>query len=345
MTQLELFEKYKKKFPLTYTECVGFRDSINQILSDYRYDIKELDKGLHDGFENDIDIYIDGIKNILDLSYQGLHSLAFNKFEELMSKYRLSTFLEQNIFATKLLYRMRITEDRTSVSYKDMFHIPLNKRGLIKTQRYSAPGYPCLYLGTSINACWEELHRPLLESSMVSALKLTRTVKCMDLSIPKKQDMIEDQLKLERFLMAFPLILSCSTKVLNYSNTYKPEYIIPQLLMEYIIKYNMDKKYFSHFIFGVLYTSVHINNEFKYSDDEFINWAIPVLDSLADSQYCPILSEHFEITNPTCEEFERIKTGNLTFLSTEPKSAYEASSFFLLENRLKNKEFFQMRQV
>ena len=64
-----------------------------------------------------------------------------------------------------------------------------------------------------------------------------------------------------------------------------------------------------------------------------------------DSQYCPILSEHFEITNPTCEEFERIKTGNLTFLSTEPKSAYEASSFFLLENRLKNKEFFQMRQV
>lgn len=78
MTQLELFEKYKKKFPLTYTECVGFRDSINQILSDYRYDIKELDKGLHDGFENDIDIYIDGIKNILDLSYQGLHSLAFN---------------------------------------------------------------------------------------------------------------------------------------------------------------------------------------------------------------------------------------------------------------------------
>lgn len=58
MTQLELFEKYKKKFPLTYTERVGFRDSINQILSDYRYDIKELDKGLHDGFENDIDIYI-----------------------------------------------------------------------------------------------------------------------------------------------------------------------------------------------------------------------------------------------------------------------------------------------
>lgn len=345
MTRLELFEKYKEKLPFTYTELVGFRDSINQILSDYCSDIKELDHGLYNGFKNDIDIYIDGIKNIFDLSYEGLHSLAFNKFEELMDKYRLSTFLEQNVFTDAILYRMRIVQDRRSVSYRDMFHIPLNKRGLIKTQRYSAPGYPCLYLGTSINACWEELHRPLLENCMVSAFKLTRTVKCIDLSIPKKQDIIENQLKLENYLMAFPLILSCSIKVLNYSDTYKPEYIIPQLLMEYIIKHNRSKQYYSHFIFGVLYASVHINNKFKFSDDEFINWAIPVLDSLSESQYCPVLSKHFEITDPTCEEFERIKTGNLTFMSTKPKSAYEESSFFLLENRLKNTEFFQINQV
>lgn len=348
MTQFELFEKYRAKLPFAYTESDGFIPSINQILMEYYSDIKKLDeKLLVEKYEEVIKLYIDGIMEILNLSYQGLHALAFNKFKELMCDYRLSQFLQEKIENEKILYRMRIMENRTSVSFKDMFHIPLNKRGIIKTQRYSSPGYPCLYLGTTINACWEELHRPTLDNCMISALRLERTIKCIDLSLPNKKEIeketAEDQIKLTRFFMNFPLILTCSVKVLNYSDTYKPEYIIPQLLMEYIIDYNKDKNYYTQFLFGIFYTSVHINNEFKYSDKEFINWAIPVLEPLSDSQYCPILSEHFTITDPTCDEFERIKIGNLTFLSSEPKSAYEASSFFFLENRLKHRDFFKIQ--
>lgn len=343
MDKFELFEKYQRKLPFSYSETIGFRNSVREILDNYFADINSMCNEPCSGLKDKIGIYTEGIKNILDLSYKGLHSLAFYEFKKLMCDYNFSKFLKEEIIDSKYLYRMRIMENRTSTSYKDMFHIPLNKRGLIKTQRYSYPGYPCLYLGTSINACWEELHRPTLENCMISALKLERTIKCIDLSIPNMLDIEENPTKLERFLVNFPLILTCSIKVLNYLDTYKPEYIVPQLLMEYIIDYNKDKQDFKDFIFGVSYTSVHINNEFKYSNNEFVNWAIPVLAPLTDSPYCTILSNLFKITNPTCDEFERIKIGNLTFLSGESHSAYEDSSFFFLENRLKHRDFFKIQ--
>ena len=187
-----------------------------------------------------------------------------------------------------------------------MFHIPLNMRGIIKTQRYSFPGYPCLYLGTSINACWEELHRPLLSNSMVSLLELQRQVGYISLVLPNLKEIQEannekicSENKLRKFILGYPLLISCYAKVNNYSNPYKPEYLIPQLLTEYIISRNKERK--SKGIYGILYTSVHINNDLKFSDKEFVNWAIPVLEPLSDSKYCPILCDTFKITNPTCE--------------------------------------------
>ena len=37
---------------------------------------------------------------------------------------------------------------------KDMLHIPFNKRELVKTQRFSISGVPCLYLGATSYVCW-----------------------------------------------------------------------------------------------------------------------------------------------------------------------------------------------
>ena len=248
----------------------------------------------------------------------------------------------------KIFYRMRVFENRNFVDYKEMFHVPLDMRGIIKTQRYSFPGYPCLYLGTSINACWEELHRPLLSNSMISLLELQKQVGFISLVLPNIKEIQESdnenicyKNKLRKFILGYPLLISCYAKVNDYSNTYKPEYLIPQLLTEYIIWRNMDKKPWRK-IFGILYTSAHINNDFNFSDKEFINWAIPVLDPLSGSKYCPILCDTFKITKPTCEEFENIKTGNLTFLSGSLSSNYEASIFYGLESRLKKSDLFKI---
>ena len=343
MNKIELFEKYRKQIPFVYTEDKGFRASIKQVLDEYSDDFNNLDDEPYCHSKSDIGIYINGIKNIIDLSYQGTHSVAFSLFVDLMDSHELSHNLKKRISNDVFFYRMRVFENRTSVSRENMFHIPLDKRGIITTQRYSYPGYPCLYLGTSINACWEELHRPSLDKCMVSALQLVRNVKFIDLSLPNMQKVKDEPLNLERFIMSYPLILACSVKVSNYLNSYKPEYIVPQLLMEYIIYKNSKEELFNKFIFGIKYTSVHINNDFNFPDDKFENWAIPVLEPLSDSKYCPILSEFFKITNPTCEEFERVKEGSVTYVNNEISSEYEKSIFYKLESKLRKRELCKIQ--
>jgi hypothetical protein len=355
MDRFDLFKKYRGKLPFAYNATKGFRNSIRQILEEFKDDIVNID--IHerrkildiDDIEN-LNKYINGINKIIDLLYQGLHSIAFNEFKSLMEKEGMFIPIKKELSGSdeKIFYRMRVFESRNYVDYKEMFHVPLDMRGIIKTQRYSFPGYPCLYLGTSINACWEELHRPLLSNSMISMLKLQKQVGFISLVLPNIKEIQESnneticyENKLRKFILGYPLLISCYAKVNDYSNTYKPEYLIPQLLTEYIISRNMDHKP-KEKIFGILYTSAHINNDFNFSDKEFINWAIPVLDPLSGSKYCPILCNTFKITKPTCEEFENIKTGNLTFLSNRPSSNYEASSFFKLESRLKNSELFKI---
>ena len=49
-----------------------------------------------------------------------------------------------------------------------MFHIGLNNRSLVDSQRYSFPGLPCLYLASSAYTCWMELGRPSFDSFQVA---------------------------------------------------------------------------------------------------------------------------------------------------------------------------------
>ena len=77
-----------------------------------------------------------------------------------------------------------------------MFHIPFNKRGKVETQRYSAPGYPCLYLGSSVNACWEELGQPRFDDMMVSRFVVKEAFPVLDLRMPKEEDLEGDKLTL-----------------------------------------------------------------------------------------------------------------------------------------------------
>lgn len=58
-------------------------------------------------------------------------------------------------------FRIRkVDEKQNNFERNEMFHIPLNKNHLIGTERYSMPGYPCLYLATQIELCWYECGQP-----------------------------------------------------------------------------------------------------------------------------------------------------------------------------------------
>lgn len=79
-------------------------------------------------------------------------------------------------------YRMRIVqlEEQRKLKAKDMFHIPLDKRGLVETQKFSVPGYPYLYLANNVYGCWEEMGRPDFGTVMVSKFVSQSKFKVLD---------------------------------------------------------------------------------------------------------------------------------------------------------------------
>lgn len=242
-------------------------------------------------------------------------------------------------------YRGRFFVNNRHKTLDDMFHIKFQERGKITTQRYSTPGYPCLYLGSTIFACWEELKEPRFDDLMISAYRATQDFKLFDLRIPQEIDFSQENLK--NILLRLPLIIACSFVLRDKDEqaNFKPEYIISQLLIELIIKRNRDdrpNKKIEELILGVIYTSTHISDKFMFPKRVFDNIALPVLDVSSSDGYCPILSSIFELTDPTCYEYEEIKKDfeiEIEHVATTKEEKFEENYKFSkmgrLEKRLK----------
>lgn len=240
-------------------------------------------------------------------------------------------------------YRIRLMDSIYHIKANEMFHIPLSRRGIVKTQRYSTPGYPCLYLGESIYGCWEEMRRPSMQLCAVSRFECDRPLNIIDLSRPEDPS----QLNQAEYLKLIPLMISCMIPVSDHDATYKPEYIIPQLLMQWILKNRMTKN-----IDGICYTSTHINGEFSFPTSKFLNYAIPVYNINSNKKFCKKLCEYFKVTDPTTNDIEKLKGGygmswRTAGLSLEEikEENYSNSDFGNLEQRLSNTKTFPLRQI
>ena len=337
----ELYKKLIDMLPIKRKDNSDFRVVLENALENYVNLIK--DAGVIELTQenmNDIEKSCDAINEIVTLQYQGKHSEAYGRLGEIV-KAKMNVLIEG---ANLSLYRMRKFEGEKRFTYIDMFHIPFEKRGKVKTQRYSIPGYPCLYVGESIYACWEEMDRPL--SWMVSKIVCKKMPLLLDLRVPNEKEFnVFD-------LLRFPLIIACMIPVLNNKDDYKPEYIIPQLLTEYIIT-NYHRKYDYKDVFktinGIRYTSVHKNTDFDFPNEKFNNIVFPVVESINDTGYCPVLCEQFLVTEPTCDEYERIRgdysvdLGKAGYNSEEQlKRNYEVSIFGKIEERLKYRESYKI---
>ncbi len=204
------------------------------------------------------------------------------------------------------LYRIR-SDRRSTLSLKEVFHVPFELRHTVATYRYSIPGLPCLYLGGSAYVCWEECGRPALDSVHLSRFQPASgcTLQLLDfgwrpaqmaalinsgqfrtdLSVPSAaSDLVVAH------ALCWPLLAACSIKVRHTEAKFKPEYIIPQLVLQWLT--NETK------IDGVRYFTTKVS---KYFDDPvpFANFAFPVRTS-KPSGYCDHLAARFELSNPVC---------------------------------------------
>lgn len=271
--------------------------------------------------KNRIDNFSVNINKCLKNYYLGKISYAYSNLQEglnniLFSRSKIFNEAVLSFPENELtLYRIRRRQGNDTAEFerKEMFHIPFEKRRLVSTQRYSIPGHPSLYCGDSVFVCWMELNQPAVKDIYASRFINSKEIKLIE--IKSLKDLIEDIETLEgkqlstsivRFLLLYPLIVSCSTKVASRQEPFKPEYIIPQLFLQYIIdeKSNID---------GIKYFSTRIDAD-RVNNVGISNFVFPAKSNSKDG-YCQILINKFNLTNPLLWEYEEISKSNVSFLA------------------------------
>ena len=198
------------------------------------------------------------------------------------------------------LYRMRISKE--TLSKEKMFHVPFNMREKVSSARFSIPGFPCLYLGTSLEVCWNEIKRSLESEEQVFACRVEnhKLLSLINLVIPDEclETIIETDAHFAfSFLSNYPFYLSCLMKVAHPDEPFKPEYIISQLLLQYIKKQDM--------LDGIIYSST---KDHALVGVTYCNIVIPAREMAAEG-YCRKAKTYYHITEPILIDLENINEG------------------------------------
>ena len=272
--------------------------------------------------------FTNGLINTLDNYFDGKPSKAFKSFSETIEtrKTKFDHILknEENDKGTTF-YRVRIKNENYPYKIEDMFHIPFEYRGKVPTQRYSIPGFPSLYMGESIYVCWEELRRPDIDSFYVSRLMTKTKTSYIDLS----PAIIDNEINKDiyRYFITWPLIAACSICVKHPLDNFKPEYIIPQLLLQWVRD--------SREIDGIRYMSTHINNRIINNKDKIFNMVFPVKTNQLNG-LCPNLASQFEITDPVSWQIlQATHSGQVFLYNKEELNIYDEKipNFSIIANR------------
>ena len=199
------------------------------------------------------------------------------------------------------LYRMRSSAEE-KLDRGGIFHVPFEKRHEVATQRFSIPGLPCLYLGGSLFTCWREFRRASLETMHVASFVLDdgETLKVVDLAHrPAWLAQRFSAHAIDAFgdggidffaahVLLWPLMAACTIRVLHQRKPFIPEYIIPQMLLQWVRSHaDLD---------GIRCFSTHVSGIVE-NPHWVSNYAIPVQSSESEG-FCAALKKKFIMTEP-----------------------------------------------
>lgn len=330
-----LIEILTQKFD-RYIELLGDLDNTDQYTDAI---LKEMPQ---------IELLCNGLKEAVELYLKGSPGKAYSFFNG--SIFKLDSYIYEMDIKDVHLYRIRDLEERY-LTKKDIFHIPFESRGKVRNQRFSINGFPCLYFGSSIYACWEELNRPGFDNLHISSFKFIKSPHILDLTFPVgkvKQRSINSKPQnsdIVNKIILFPLIISCSVKNKNNTDIFKEEYIIPQILLEWV---NNTSK-----IDAIKYSCLSLPN-YNLADYLFINYVFPAKNH-SKSGYCSHLIDMFELTDPKSWNFaksayvnnksisQRQRINNFNIMN--PIGSYYHTEFGHMEQIIKSMNFSKLEAV
>lgn len=312
---------------------------IEKLLRDYIDLLRKVDDDLVE-IENTghiIDTYVDllehivnGILKAIKEYYNGMPSKAYKTIDDLLSgkiQGYNENFVRNKYDVGENFYRIRLNNSNYTFSKKELFHIPFEDRGKVLTQRFSIPGFPSLYLGKTLYICWEEMSRPQINEFQTVRLTNKKEISFLDLTPP---DLSTNIYRSETFkyFMTWPFIACCSVKVKNSEDTFKPEYIIPQLLLQWIR--NNDK------LDGIRFQSTSINTDLFKSSGDLSNIVIPVKENKITG-YCPSLLNMFESTEVISWQLHEYALGGSDLMFSSDDLKY-------IDEKIPKVEFIKGRQ-
>lgn len=280
-------------------QIVSALESINSICSNISQCIKQY----HSGFPSRAFFFFQKIMDILV-------NVPLNVYEMGKSE---TLFLKNDLD----LFRLRAASDRAKHKRKEMFHVPASLRSLVSTCRYSIAGHPSLYLTDSIDLGVAEFDGD--DNVLVSRYQLADSeeelnrIGILDLAI-KPQDFaretdevnwrlrsvrqdahLNDRVVQSCYLMWYPVIAACSFIRAYKKRPFAPEYIIPQLLMQWLRSYGNDNS-----LMGIRYFSCASMRASNLG----LNYVFPTYDTTYKDEYCSVLQSNFKLTEPVyCKDF------------------------------------------
>lgn len=212
------------------------------------------------------------------------------------------------------LYRIRSFEDckeDPKLEIKEIFHRPFNLSG--KNERYDTPDIHSLYLSTSLNIAWYETGLPYKYTYTTvipkNGLKIFNLNFCpyhdifqsfknsyYNLKIHNSSEREEKYIHFKgvlcNFLTFYPLLLACSLSVKEKKEEgiTPQEYLIPNLLLDWIRHNNID---------GIKYSS---STHYSLYQENGANYVFPTKSNKSDKKlFCDFLIQNFILTPPQLE--------------------------------------------
>lgn len=268
---------------------------------------------------------------VVEIYFQGSPGGAYELFKSVMALLWHTPLLVEHDELERPLFRLACVGDNAVYDRKRIFHTPYTLRAKVSTSRYSIAGHPSLYLGTSLPLCQEELHLAPQDFAIAAAYHfqpLPMVIKILDLGI-KPGDFLEentrDNIQKKRVISSstrwkssvkssyvfwYPLIAACSFIRVNKKDPFAAEYIIPQLLMQWVQNQVLSKKCFDKGqnqrtlypprtnadLIGIRYFSCAS----KRASDMGFDYVFPASGEQIDANtaYCPYLKSVFKMTEP-----------------------------------------------
>lgn len=195
-----------------------------------------------------------GLLDVLAEYHRGLPAGAFNKFDRLMTEINGThemprTSLRDSRPRVDSLFRMRRMDEGLVYPRKEIFHPSTDCRHLIGTNRYSIPGYPTLYLTDSLTLAQRESGGAasaiaacfrLNENFQLGIIEFGIRPRDFELDVTDTRSKASPSTKqlskqvVQNYLIWFPLLAACSFVRAHPDCPYADEYVLPQLLMQWI---------------------------------------------------------------------------------------------------------------